>query len=115
MVFGYIPGSVYQSVAYRYDGSHWHKIPVPRETAVQGAVALGPNNVWAFGSTATIFAPGSHVSATVFHWNGTGWHDTGLPRVLNDIPGVSVFSAPTPGTPLTAPTPCTGTASAGTP
>ena len=138
-VFGFIPSSVYQSVAYRYDGSHWHKIPVPRETALQGAVALGPNNVWAFGSSASVFAPGSHVSASVFHWNGarwrgynvahgtlvpesisasagnnvwvagsvragraeravtyrwngTGWHNAGLPRVLNDDPGVSVVS-----------------------
>ena len=138
-VFGFTPSSVFQSVVYRYDGSHWHKIPVPAETALQGAVVLGPNNVWAFGSTATIFAPGSHVSATVFHWNGakwrgynvahgtlvpesisasagnnvwvagavragqteravtyrwngTGWHNAGLPRVLNDDPGVSVFS-----------------------
>ena len=125
-------------MVYRYDGSHWHKIPVPAATALEGAVALGPNNVWALGSSATIFAPGSSVSATVFHWNGakwrgysldkgalvpesisaskgnnvwiagavragpaeravayrwngTGWHNAGLPRVLNDDPGVSAL------------------------
>jgi hypothetical protein len=138
-VFGLTSSSVAHSIAYRYDGSHWYKIPVPAETDLQGAVALGPNNVWAFGSSATIFAPGSSVSATVFRWNGTkwrgyslahgtlmpesisapagknvwivgavrtgsveravayrwsgtGWHNSGLPRVLGDIPGVSVFS-----------------------
>lgn len=76
-VFGLTPGSVAHSAAYRYDGSHWHKIPVPAETDLQGAVALGPNNVWAFG-TGSIFAPGSDVSATVFHWNGTKWRGYSL-------------------------------------
>jgi|SRR5215469_9814602 len=61
------------SVAYRYDGSHWHKIRVPAETFLQGAVALGPRNVWAFGDSGTLFAPHCSVSADVFHWNGSKW------------------------------------------
>jgi hypothetical protein len=77
-VFGLTTGSVAHSMAYRYDGSHWHKIPVPGETALEDAVALGPHNVWAWGSSATVFAPGSHVSATVFHWNGTKWRGYSL-------------------------------------
>jgi hypothetical protein len=77
-VFGLTPGSVAHSTAYRYDGSRWHKIPVPAKTYLQGAVALGPKNVWAFGSSGTIFAPGSSVSATVFHWNGTKWRGYSL-------------------------------------
>jgi len=72
-VFGLTPSSVATSAAYRYDGSRWHKIPVPAQTYLQGAVALGPRNVWAYGSSGTIFAPGSDVSATVFHWNGARW------------------------------------------
>jgi hypothetical protein len=74
-VFGlrHTRNSVAASVAYRYDGSRWHKIPVPAETFLQGAVTLGPRNVWAFGDSGTIFAPGSSVSATVFHWNGSRW------------------------------------------
>lgn len=79
-VFGLRPGSVAHSMAYRYDGSHWHKIPVPALTYLQGAVALGPNNVWAFGSSGTIFAPGSSVSATVFHWNGAKWRGYSLDK-----------------------------------
>jgi hypothetical protein len=77
-VFGLSPSSVAHSVAYRYDGSRWHRIPVPAKTDLQGAVALGPDNVWAFGSSGTIFAPGSSVSATVFHWNGTRWRGYNL-------------------------------------
>jgi hypothetical protein len=72
-IFGRRPGSVAHSMAYRYDGSHWHNVPVPALTYLPGAVALGPDNVWAFGSSGTIFAPGADVSATVFHWNGTKW------------------------------------------
>ena len=79
-VFGLRPGSVAHSMAYRYDGSHWHQIPVPALTYLQGAVALGPNNVWAFGSSGTIFAPGSSVSATVFHWNGAKWRGYSLDK-----------------------------------
>ena len=79
-VLGFTPSSVAHSMVYRYDGSHWHKIPVPAETALEGAVALGPNNVWALGSSATIFAPGSSVSATVFHWNGAKWRGYSLDK-----------------------------------
>jgi hypothetical protein len=59
------------SVAYRYDGSRWHKIPVPAQTFLQGAVALGPRNVWAFGDSGTMFAD-------VFHWNGRRWRGYNL-------------------------------------
>jgi hypothetical protein len=72
-VFGLTRSSVASTVAYRYDGSHWHKIPVPAETFLQGAVTLGPRNVWAFGDSGTISAPGCNVSAPVFHWNGSRW------------------------------------------
>lgn len=72
-VIGRTPGSVAHSMAYRFDGSHWHNIPVPRLTNLQGAVALGPDNVWAYGSSGTIFAPHCDVSAPVFHWNGARW------------------------------------------
>jgi hypothetical protein len=98
-VFGLTPGSVAHSMAYRYDGSHWHKIPVPAETYLQGAVALGPNNVWAFGSSGTIFAPGADVSATVFHWNGSKWrgynlaHGDLMPESISASAGNNVWIA----------------------
>lgn len=77
-VVGLMPGTVAHSMAYRFDGSRWHKIPVPAKTYLQGTLALGPDNVWAFGSSATIFAPGSSVSASVFHWNGARWRGYNL-------------------------------------
>jgi hypothetical protein len=66
------------SVAYRYDGSRWHKIPVPAQTFLQGVVTLGPRNVWAFGDSGTISAPGSGSSASIFHWNGSRWRGYNL-------------------------------------
>src|SRR5215469_12414623 len=48
-VVGLGTSHVAHSVAYRYDGSHWHKIPVPSLTYLQGIAVLGPKNVWAFG------------------------------------------------------------------
>jgi hypothetical protein len=98
-VLGLTPSSVAHSVAYRYDGSHWHKIPVPAETDLEGAVALGPNNVWALGSSATVFAPGSNDSATIFHWNGTKWrgyslaHGTLVPESISASAGNNVWIA----------------------
>jgi hypothetical protein len=98
-VFGLRPGSVAQSVAYRYDGSRWHRIPVPALTYLQGAVALGPSNVWAFGSSGTIFAPGEDVSASVFHWNGTKWRGYGpdggalVPESISASAGNNVWIA----------------------
>jgi hypothetical protein len=60
------PQNIAASGAYRWDGKHWRKIPVPRNTYLQGTVVLGPSNVWAFGSSGTL--PGD-----VFHWNGRKW------------------------------------------
>ena len=65
--------SVAYSIVYRFDGSHWHKVPVPAQTYLQGVAVLSPTNVWAFGSSATIFPPSGNFSADVFHWNGSKW------------------------------------------
>jgi hypothetical protein len=98
-VLGLTPSSTAHSMAYRYDGSHWHKIPVPSETDLESAVVLGPNNVWALGSSATVFAPGSHVSATVFHWDGAKWrgysvaHGTLVPESVSASAGNNVWVA----------------------
>jgi hypothetical protein len=54
------------TVAYRWDGKHWHKIPVPARTSLAGTVVLGPKNVWAFGISATLHGD-------VYHWNGSTW------------------------------------------
>jgi hypothetical protein len=67
---------------YRYDGSRWHKVPVPALTDMQDPVVLGPANVWAFGSSGTS-------TADVFHWNGHGWHG----YILNLLPEALSASA----------------------
>ena len=67
-VFGQTKNSanIAASAAYRWDGAHWHKIPVPAYTYLQGTVVLGPSSVWAFGSSGTM-------AGDVFHWNGRSW------------------------------------------
>jgi hypothetical protein len=59
------------TTAYRYDGSRWHKVPIPALTDLQDPVVLGPTSVWAIGSSGTS-------AADVFHWNGRGWHGYNL-------------------------------------
>jgi hypothetical protein len=39
---------------------------MPAMTYLQGVVALAPNNVWAFGTSGTVFDD-------IFHWNGSRW------------------------------------------
>jgi hypothetical protein len=72
-VFGRSASSSASTVVYRYDGSRWHKIPLPAETSLSGAVVLGPKNVWAIGSSGTILT-------YVFRWNGSRWRGYGLPN-----------------------------------
>lgn len=74
--------NVATSVVYRWDGARWTKIPVPAETFLQGVVALAPNNVWAFGSSGTVFDD-------IFHWNGSRWQSY-LSSATNFVPqGIS--------------------------
>ena len=54
------------TVVYRWNGAHWAKIPLPAMTYLQGVTALGPRNVWAFGTSGT-------VGDDIFHWNGSKW------------------------------------------
>jgi hypothetical protein len=54
------------TVVYRWNGAHWAKISMPAMTYLQGVTALGPNNVWAFGTSGT-------VADDIFHWNGSRW------------------------------------------
>jgi hypothetical protein len=67
-VFGLTPNSqnLASSAAYRWDGRVWHKVPVPRDTYLQGTVVLSASNVWAFGGSFTLHGD-------VFHWNGRKW------------------------------------------
>lgn len=67
-VFGLTPNSmdVAASAAFRWNGRHWHKVPVPAYTFLQGTVVLSPSNVWAFGGS-------FNLTGDVFHWNGRKW------------------------------------------
>ncbi|MCW2936355.1 MAG: hypothetical protein JWM19_7317 [Actinomycetia bacterium] len=58
--------SLATSVLYRWNGARWGKVPMPARTYLQGVVALAPNNVWAFGSSGSVFDD-------IFHWNGSKW------------------------------------------
>jgi hypothetical protein len=70
------------TVVYRWNGAHWAKIPLPAMTALQGVTALGPNNVWAFGTSGT-------VAYDMYHWNGSKWQYY-LASNINFIPqGIS--------------------------
>lgn len=72
------PQHVAASAAYRWDGAHWHKIPVPAYTYLQGTVVLGPSSVWAFGSSGTM-------AGDVFHWNGRTWKSYNLSFFPQDM------------------------------
>lgn len=79
-VFGILPqsGDSTESAAYRWDGAHWHKIPLPGQTYLQGTLVLGPSNVWAFGGSATMVGD-------VFHWNGSKWKSYNLNFIPQSI------------------------------
>jgi len=74
------------TVIWRYDGVHWHKIPVPAMTDFWGITVLAPNNVWAYGTSGTVYYD-------VFHWNGSKWVGY-LSNTANFIPqGISASAA----------------------
>lgn len=70
--------SIANTVAYRWNGARWAKIPLPAMTDLQGVVALAPNNVWAYGGSGT-------VPYDVFHWTGSRWHYY-LPTSIDFVP-----------------------------
>ena len=71
------------SAAYRWDGAHWHKIPLAAYTYLQGTVVLGPSSVWAFGSSGTM-------AGDVFHWNGRTWKSYNLNFIPQNMSASSV-------------------------
>ncbi len=78
-VFGQTSKPVFDTVMYRYDGSHWHKIPLLADSSLSGpAVALSPRNAWAIGSCSDSFVRGCGLSDTVFRWNGSRWQGYAL-------------------------------------
>jgi hypothetical protein len=70
--------SVTITVAYRWNGVRWGKVPIPALTFLQGVVALAPNNVWAFGTSGS-------VTFDIYHWNGARWQYY-LPNNINFVP-----------------------------
>jgi hypothetical protein len=88
-ILGTSTSATHPAAVYRYDGSRWHKIPVPALTFLQDPVVLGPANVWALGSSGTS-------TADVFHWNGHGWHGYTLnllPEALSASAANNVWAA----------------------
>ncbi len=62
------------SLTLHWDGAFWSIVPSPDVefgVPLEGVVAIGPNDVWAVGSTGD---PGSLDSSTVtMHWDGVSW------------------------------------------
>jgi len=78
-VFGQTASVMDYIVMYRYDGSHWHKVPLLADSSLSGpAVVLGPRDVWVVGSCGDTFVRGCALSDTVFHWNGSRWQGYGF-------------------------------------
>jgi hypothetical protein len=84
-VGGFKNASVATTVAYRWNGARWGKVPIPSLTDLQGIVALAPNNVWAFGTSGT-------VGFDAYHWDGSRWQYY-LPNYINFIPQAISASA----------------------
>jgi hypothetical protein len=55
------------AIAMHYDGATWSLVPTPSpaDAALESAVALAPNDVWAVGYAQS--------KTLVEHWNGTAW------------------------------------------
>ena len=63
------------SVALRWDGETWSRIPSPSDIWYYQAVAVvGSNDVWAVGRTGKSFG-----EARVTHWDGEAWSEPALP------------------------------------
>jgi hypothetical protein len=79
-VIGLTPNSrnLATSAAYRWDGRHWHKIPIPAYTYLQGTVVLSPSDVWAFGGSFNLYGD-------VYHWNGRKWTGFNLDFFAQDL------------------------------
>ncbi len=86
-VGGLRSGRFSASAVYRWNGTRWKKIPLPAGTFLAGVVALAPDNVWAYGSSSSVFAD-------IFHWNGSRWQYY-LSEATNFIP--QAISATGPG------------------
>jgi hypothetical protein len=92
-VYGLAAGSVLDSsAAYRYDGSSWHKVPVPPLTVLVGMVTFGSSNTWAISSE----SPDNANAQSIFHWDGSRWHryDLGFtPMGISASSAVNVWVA----------------------
>jgi hypothetical protein len=78
--------------AFRWDGAHWHDIPMPSGTVVFGIpVVRSAADVWVTSSDALCSRPSSQrawqCGSTVFHWNGTTWQSTNIPAVEEGLAG----------------------------
>jgi hypothetical protein len=78
----YPPDSGARTLILHWDGSQWASVPsanVPDVNNYLGAVtALGPNDVWAVGSTRQFEANGTTASLAE-HWDGQAWQIVPVP------------------------------------
>jgi hypothetical protein len=83
----YPPDSGAGTLTLHWDGRQWTPVPsvsVPNVNNYLGAVtALGPNDVWAVGSTRQFEANGT-TAALAEHWDGQGWQIVPTPYLADN-------------------------------
>jgi len=77
-----VTGGDNQTRAYRFDGSRWHAVPVPRQTVLNHPVVFRSNDVWALGES-------DLSSSNIFHWNGVRWVGYHVGVNLQELSGTS--------------------------
>lgn len=68
-----------QPLAFHWDGSSWHSVPVPAfgtTSQINAVTAVSPNDVWAVGTTL-----GSNWETLILHWDGSAWTRVSSPNL----------------------------------
>jgi hypothetical protein len=84
-----------EALVLHWNGERWVHVPVPEElgagTELRAVAAVGPNSVWATGSTVL---PGQvHGVGVVLHWDGTTWRSMiEDPEPVTEVTGVAAVS-----------------------
>lgn len=78
----------YDVKAFRYDGAHWHAMPLPPIDGLGDPVVLGSKDVW-LGMPGGCNSVTGKCASDVWHWNGSGWKDFRIGAVITGLTGIS--------------------------
>lgn len=86
---GWIVGSPYSSLTYRWDGDNWNSVPRPLTDGLNSVAMVSANDGWAVGGGGNCTSGG--VRGIILRWNGDAWSESvNLPyRVLKAVSMVS--------------------------